>query len=199
MDKNGSYTEKQILNYLQHNVSKSMGVDALTRFCRNAGLIIAPIAETMKGRGARVLYQIIEDNFMLNDEQWIDCYINKDYEVSNLGRIRAKDTKRLIGGKTNKGYLAVNLGQQTNLRAHRVIYFSFHPELIEQADLYVIDHLNGKRDDNRISNLRAISNLQNTQARDQNQKNCQTILAQLLAKYGYEETCNKLNKLLTEG
>lgn len=66
-----------------------------------------------------------------------------------------------MGSKLNSGYIMVGFGQNTNLRAHRVIYFSFHPELLPDEKYYVIDHVNGKRDDNRLDNLRAISNLEN--------------------------------------
>lgn len=196
MDKDNYYSEKQILNYLGRSVSKSLGVNDLTRYCRNAGLIIAPVAETLKGPGSRILYQIIDDNFLIEGEEWVDCCFSDKHEVSNLGRVRDKLTKRLLGYKNSKGYLSVGFGQQSNLALHRVIYFSFHPELLQDKDLYVIDHVNGKRDDNRIENLRAISNLENVKEGKQNQKDCQTILAQLLLKYGYEETQKKLEELL---
>lgn len=196
MDKNNYYSEKQILNYLGRSVSKSLGVNDLTRYCRNAGLIIAPVAETLKGPGSRILYQIIDDNFLIEGEEWVDCCFSDRHEISNLGRVRDKLTKRLLGYKNSKGYLSVKFGQQSNLALHRVIYFSFHPELLQDKDLYVIDHINGKRDDNRIENLRAISNLENVKEGKQNQKDCQTILAQLLLKYGYKETQQKLEELL---
>lgn len=196
MDKNKTYTEKQILEYLGRKTPKRLGVDDLTRYCRNAGLIIAPVAETLKGRGSKIFYYIIEDNFFIEGEEWIPCCFSDKHEVSNLGRVRDKLTKRLLGYKNSKGYLSVGFGQQSNLALHRVIYFSFHPELLQDKDLYVIDHINGKRDDNRIENLRAISNLENVKEGKQNQKDCQTILAQLLLKYGYEETQQKLEELL---
>lgn len=196
MNKDNYYSEKQILNYLGRSVSKSLGVNDLTRYCRNAGLIIAPVAETLKGPGSRILYQIIDDNFLIEGEEWVDCCFSDKHEVSNLGRVRDKLTKRLLGYKNSKGYLSVGFGQQSNLALHRVIYFSFHPELLQDKDLYVIDHINGKRDDNKIENLRAISNLENVKEGKQNQKDCQTILAQLLLKYGYEETQKKLEELL---
>lgn len=196
MNKDNYYSEKQILNYLGRSVSKSLGVNDLTRYCRNAGLIIAPVAETLKGPGSRILYQIIDDNFLIEGEEWVNCCFSDKHEVSNLGRVRDKLTKRLLGYKNSKGYLSVGFGQQSNLALHRVIYFSFHPELLQDKDFYVIDHINGKRDDNRIENLRAISNLENVKEGKQNQKDCQTILAQLLLKYGYEETQQKLEELL---
>lgn len=101
-----------------------------------------------------------------------------------------------MGSKTDAGYISVGVGKITNLRAHRIVFFSFHPEYLENESQFVIDHINGKRDDNRLDNLRIITNLENIRAGKMNQKNCQTLLAQLLLKFGYEETKNKLLKLL---
>lgn len=192
------YTEKELLEYLERKTNKRQGVDRLLTMCRQAGLIVAPVADTLKGKGSQILYRIIEDNYKIPNELWVNAYCSDKHEVSNLGRIRQKDTKKLMGSKLNSGYIIVGFGQNTNLRAHRVIYFSFHPELLPDEKYYVIDHVNGKRDDNRLDNLRAISNLENIKQGKQNQKDCQTILAQLLLKYGYEETQKKLEDLLND-
>ena len=103
-----------------------------------------------------------------------------------------------MGSKNNMGYITVSFGQMNNLRAHRVVFFSFHPEYLENESQFVIDHINGKRDDNRLDNLRITTNLENIRTGKINQKNCQTLLAQLLLKFGYEETKNKLLKLLDD-
>ncbi len=46
------YTEKELLEYLGRTTTKRQGVDRLTVMCRQAGLIIAPIADTLKGKGS---------------------------------------------------------------------------------------------------------------------------------------------------
>lgn len=193
------YTEKEIMQYLKRSettINKRQGVDRLTTMCRQAGLIIAPVADTLKGKGSKILYRIIEDNYNIPNEVWTDVYCSNLHEVSNLGRVRQKESKKLMGSKLPNGYITVGFGQILNLRVHRVVYFSFHPELLPNEKLYVIDHINGKRDDNRLENLRAISNLENIQKGKENQKDCQTILAQLLLKYGYDKTQEKLIELL---
>lgn len=190
------YTEKEILAYLKYPGDKRQGIDRLTAMCRQAGLIIAPVADTVRGKGNQVLYRIIEDNYNIPNEIWINAYCSDKHEVSNLGRIRQKDTKRLMGTKLGSGYMSVGFGQNRNLKVHRVIFFSFHPEYLMEQEKIVIDHINGKRDDNRIENLRAVSNLENIQHGNKNQTECQTLLAQLLLKFGYEETKIQLLKLL---
>lgn len=193
------YTEKEIMQYLKRSettINKRQGVDRLTTMCRQAGLIIAPVADTLKGKGSKILYRIIEDNYNIPNEIWTDVYCSNLHEVSNLGRVRQKESKKLMGSKLSNGYITVKFGQIINVRVHRVVYFSFHPELLPDEKLYVIDHINGKRDDNRLENLRAISNLANIKKGKENQKDCQTILAQLLLKYGYDKTQEKLIELL---
>lgn len=197
------YTEKELMQYLGRSETiqkKRQGVDRITTMCRQAGLIIAPVAETLKGKGSTILYRIVEDKFNIPGEIWVDVYCSPDqHEVSNLGRIRQKESKKLMGSKTDQGYITVGFGRdKINLRAHRVVYFSFYPNELQHEGHLVIDHINGKRDDNRLNNLQALSNLENKIKGKNDQNNCKTLVAQLLLKYGYEETQNKLKKLLEE-
>jgi hypothetical protein len=72
----------------------------------------------------------------LPNEEWIKCYGDIDFEVSNLGRIRKITTKKLIGNKdNNSGYIRVNTidkatGKQIVKMVHRLVFFSFHPEMV---------------------------------------------------------------------
>ena len=62
-----------------------------------------------------------------------------------------------------------------------------------------IDHVNGIRTDNRLTNLRPLTTIENTRARDENQSRIRSLTTELIIKFGYEETEKKLKKLLTDG
>lgn len=70
---------------------------------------------------------------------------------------------RIEGAKSPNGYLKLRL-DGVNLYAHRVAWALVHGSWPEND----IDHINGERDDNRLSNLRALKrheNLQNMRKR----------------------------------
>lgn len=191
----------EIIGYVDKSGSNNSKTQIITRCC-NAGLKIEALDTP---RGVANKYIIIEDNFHLDGEQWIDCYINSEWEVSNLGRIRRKNTKKLMGSvdKTSN-YLRIsmvdkNTNKQTNQMVHRLVYLSFHPELLENAANLQIDHINGIRTDNRLDNLRPLSAMLNIQSRDKNQEKVRLITTELIIKYGYEKVEKKLQELLTDG
>ena len=104
----------------------------------------------------------------------------------------------------NSHYMRINMGgkgreKQTCQMVHRLVYFSFHPELLENKDVLQIDHINGIRTDNRLENLQALSNLANVYKRDKSQEKIKSITTQLILKYGYEKVEEKLKYLLTNG
>lgn len=97
--------------------------------------------------------------------QWEHCY-----QASNLGRIRSKDRKvhhkfngtKLIRGRILKlqhdkyGYLTAHLRDKLNnknklCKVHRLVAETFLANCNCKEN---IDHINGKRDDNRVENLR---------------------------------------------
>ena len=191
----------EILGYIDVSGRNNAKEQIIPRCC-NAGLIIQALDTP---RGMPNQYIILEDNFHLEGEEWITCFYNDAWEVSNLGRIRRKNTKKLMGSRDKtSGYMRVSMldtqtNKQTNQMVHRLIYFSFHPELIQDKDKLQIDHINGIRTDNRLDNLQALTCMANIQNRENNQEKIKLITTELIIKYGYEKVEEKLKYLLTNG
>lgn len=173
---------------------------ALINRCAKAGIKIEQLPTK---RGCPNQYIILENNFIIPNEQWIDCYYNKEWEVSDQGRIRKKDTKRLMGYSAEEGdYLRVctidpQTNKSTNKQVNRLIYFSFHPELLLNEKNIQIDHLNGIRTDNRLENLQPLSAIDNTHLRDNNQGRIKTLTTELILQFGYEKVEKIFQNLLT--
>ena len=189
------YTEKELLKMIGvENLKYRVGEKDLIIKCARAGLIIET-AEKKQGYPNK--YRILENNLLVaEDEEWVDLIYDNQYMVSNYGRIKNKKNGRLVGfeNKTD-GYFRVYTNKGL-IQVHRGVYFSFNPEYFEEEQLYSVDHINGKRTDNRLENLRLLSHQDNLKMRDENQGEIRTIVAQLIAKYGYEETQSKLESLL---
>ena len=133
------------------------------------------------------------DTAELENEEWIECYLSKQYEVSNLGRIRNRKTKIIQKGTINsEGYHIVSIGNK-NYRTHRVILQSWDPR-INFEDL-TVDHINGKRADNRLENLRWISMEDNTLAMLNNRAKFQKELTRLLESHTYDEILEILQRI----
>lgn len=190
-----TYTENEILELMELPHNKRLGKDRLINFCQAAGLIIEPIEETLQGKGKTIQYKIIKNEMVLENEVWISCIYSNEYEVSNLGRVRKQKSKKLLGFKDGKGYQKVSINSN-QIGIHRLIYFSFHPEDFENECYFTVDHINGIKTDNNINNLRILSNLNNIKAMKDNQDKIQSLTAQLISQYGYEETILKLTRLL---
>lgn len=71
------------------------------------------------------------------------------------GEIKNKHGK-ILKSKNKDGYLYINVIQGTHLLQHQFAWYVVNKEVVNQ-----IDHINGVRDDNRISNLRSVTNQQN--------------------------------------
>jgi hypothetical protein len=105
------------------------------------------------------------------DEIWKPCPMYEDrYEVSNLGRIRAATWARIGGSKPgrilyeakdDRGYSQVYLYRnyrQHTVKVHRLVAVAF---LGERLDGMTVNHIDGNKQNNSVSNLEYVSNLEN--------------------------------------
>lgn len=198
-------TKQELIDYF--GVSPSTINTNFPMFCKNQlkrGFLI-----TREGIGAKANYTVerVEkqdvdkslfstrgsDTTELENEQWIECYFSKQYEVSNLGRVRNRRTKIIQKGTINsEGYHIVSIGNK-NYRTHRVILQSWDPR--EDYQDLTVDHINGQRSDNRLENLRWISSEDNTLAMLNHRAEFQKELTRLLKSYTYDEILEILSRI----
>lgn len=114
-------------------------------------------------------------------------------KFSNLGRLRRKNNKTEILGCINKnGYITVHLGNN-NYLLHRIVLQTFEPNV--SFEELTVDHINGKRTDNRLENLQWLSKEDNVLAMINNRKEMNKELTRIIQKFGYKETLSLLKEL----
>ena len=124
-------------------------------------------------------------------EAWVKIPNWEGYEVSSLGRVKSFKRDREMILKTHKnikGYECVNLKQRPRhltARVHKLVYVSFKGD----TNGLTIDHVDGNKLNNRLSNLEAVTYRENMNRGIKNG----------LFPHGHNHHCRKLDdcKILT--
>ena len=190
------YTSEAILQKYGIEDYQMKGVEKFITFMKQRGVEIELVARA-KGR-AKSTYRILSEVEENPSEVWKECPQYPNWEFSNFGQVRNKMTKKHYGRgqKASDGYYSIAIDNNTRLKVHRGVMMSFLP--IENPSNFVVDHINGKRGDNRLENLRWVFQTENAQFADENNVRIKEIIANLVQKYGYEETKLKLLAIFNE-
>lgn len=87
---------------------------------------------------------------MLNNEEWRTIQEFPKYEVSNLGKVRNKDTLHILHFFTqNCGYDVISFSK-VKRTIHRLVAIAFLPN---PNNLKYVNHIDGNKHNNTVSNL----------------------------------------------
>lgn len=98
------------------------------------------------------------------DGHWKPTHIFSDYYlVSDDGRVYSVRSNKLLKFTSDKDgylyYVLCVLGERHTVKAHRLVAMAF---ISNPKNKPAIDHINGVKTDNRVENLRWVTNKENT-------------------------------------
>lgn len=90
-------------------------------------------------------------------EEWVPLKINNNYLLNKKGEILNKKSMTFLQGENRQGYKRVKINNKL-YSLHRLIWESFNRPLLEKEQ---IDHIDGNKTNNCLSNLRVVNGSEN--------------------------------------
>lgn len=189
----GCYTFNELKEKYNWNTSEGT-IQKQIIYARNRGVEIEKAFKQGK-----TYFRIVSDSITELNDGWQTFPTNPRYEVHKSGKVRTKEDKKIVGSISTGGYVIVTDQTQTPTqyyRVHRMVMETFNP--IPNSENFIVDHINGIKTDNRLENLRWLTQRQNTQFRDENYAKLNQNYQKLIEKYGYEGLNNLFLAILNE-
>ena len=184
-DVNNTYTQKQIME--KYGWTSTCAIPDFVAFAENRGVVLELYDFCKKP----YYYKIIDDK--IATYQWFPQPQYPELEVCKEGYIRNKEKKNIYKSNNGQGYIQFrDYKNNKSLMAHRLILETFNPAPDEKYKY--VDHINGIRSDNRLENLRWVTEQTNMIYRQENWTLLQNNFNELLQLVGYET----LNQILKE-
>lgn len=114
-----------------------------------------------------------------------------NYSISNLGNVRNDKTKRILNQSIINGYKAVSMykdGIKKNYKIHRLLATAF---LLNPENKICVDHIDGDKLNNTLSNLRFATKSQNCMNRKKQINNKSGIVGVF-----FEKKANKWKSMI---
>ena len=134
-------------------------------------------------------FQIISNTNNLEGEIWKPYPQQPNLEISNKGRVKNGLDNSFLGTENAEGYMRFSY-EGKHYQIHRVVLETFNP--ISNPERFVVDHIDGKRNNNNLENLRWTSIEENTSTGAANRQKINYLINELIQKYGYEKTTEGL-------
>lgn len=184
-DYTNTFSKEEICIKYQWDISKCPD---LLKYAENRGVYLKQLNFSKRP----IYYTVIQDNIYWTE--W-KRYLNSNAEVCKEGYVRNIKTKLLVGTtKTSLGYLQYkDCVLNKCYMVHRMILETFNP--IKNMESLLVDHIDGNRSNNNLSNLRWVSHQENMDFKTENWLNLEKILGQIIQKIGYEQTAIQLNNI----
>ena len=100
----------------------------------------------------------------IEQEEWRSIFNSDKYKVSNFGRVLNTKTNRILVGKKSGEYIRYELtydGVSKNYLGHRLVYYAFHPDFDIFDTSRIINHIDGNKQNNTLTNLEECNKSQN--------------------------------------